>query len=363
MRILFVLPRIVSGGVERVTLNLAAELTKAGHECSLALRRARGELLDEARTVMDVHELARSGIHRFVPGLARLIKRGQATHVITAFSDVAALTWLALRMSGSHARWVHGVHNTHVPVTVRKGALGLPRYWLDSRFAGFVYHRADAIVAVSEGVRAEVIQRFRVPAARVQTIYNPVVPDSELVEAMTPLRPPDEPFNIVALGRLTRQKGFDLLIEAMAQVPGNWRLDIWGEGEDRSKLQALIDRHGLRERIHLPGYTAQPYSVLRHADLFVLSSRWEGFGMALAEALACQCQIIATDCPQGPREILDGGRYGHLVPSERPDALGAAIALVMSGRASIEPQLMLERARVFSCAQACAAWQSLLTTL
>lgn len=363
MRILFVLPRMVSGGVERVTLHLIAEFQRSGHECALALRRAFGEFLPEARALTSVYEVAPTGLYQFIPRLARLIRRWQPTHVVTAFADIGMLTLLAMRFAGTSARWVHGVHNTHAPVTARSGALGVTRYWLDSQFARFVYPRADAIVAVSEGVRDEIIRQFGMAPDRVHTIYNPVVPDSELQVVCKPRHGPAEPYTVAALGRLTRQKGFDILIEAMTQVPGNWHLEIWGEGEGRSRLQALIDRLGLHERIRLPGYTAEPYSILRRADLFVLSSRWEGFGMVLAEALACQCQVIAADCPQGPREILDGGRYGYLVPPERPDVLGIAIASVVGGHSSIEPWRMLERAKVFSCAQACVAWQSLLTTL
>lgn len=346
-----------------MTLSLIRGFQNNGHECALALRRAHGEFLDEAKSLCDVHELAPRGLYQFVPNLARLMRGLEPTHVITAFADVAVLTWMAMRIAKVNARWVHGVHNTHAAVTARAGALGGFRFWLDNHAAAFVYRHADRIVAVSDGVREEIIGRFHVAPERVITIYNPVVSGQELREVPVPRHDPAQPYSIVALGRLVRQKGFDLLIEAMTRVPGAWRLDIWGEGEDRHMLQALIDDRSLHDRIHLCGYTGDPFPILQRADLFVLSSRWEGFGMVLVEALACQCQIVSTDCPQGPREILESGKFGQLVPPGCSDALGEAVARAASGRAYVEPALMLLRAGAFSCKNSCSAWSSLLNAL
>jgi len=358
-----VLPRMVSGGVERVTLSLVRGFQQSGYECTLALRRAHGEFLDEARSLCDVHELAPRGLYQFVPNLARLMRSVEPTHVITAFADVAVLTWVAMRMARTKARWVHGVHNTHTPVTARAGGFGRLRFWLDNRAAAFVYRRADRIVAVSHGVREEIIDEFHVAPEHVAMIYNPVVSDQELWEVPEPRHDPAGPYYIVALGRLVREKGFDILVKAMPRVPGAWRLDIWGGGADRQMLQALIADHGLQDRIRLRGYTGEPFSVLRRADLFVLPSRCEGFGMALVEALACQCQVVATDCPYGPSEILEGGRLGQLVAPEQPDALGEAITRAASGRTHIDPAQLLRRAGTFSSARSWSAWHSLLSAL
>lgn len=362
MRILFVLPRMVSGGVERVTISLIRGFQHEGRDCALALRRAHGEFLDEARSLCVVHEIAAGGRHQFVPNLARLIRTWQPTHVVTAFDDVGALTWLAMRMARRRPCWVHGVHNTHAPITTRKGALGKPRYWLDNRVASFVYRHADAVVAVSEGVRNEILEWFHVASNRVTAIYNPVVPDDQLRDVPEPRHDPSEPFTIVAIGRLTRQKGFDVLIEAMRDVPQPWRLDIWGEGDERSNLKQLIARFGLESTIHLRGYATDPYVVLRSADLFVLPSRWEGFGNVLAEALACQCQIVATDCPHGPSEILLSGKLGRLVPVEDPSLLAAGIRDGIGKSATIAPHLLLDRAREFTQSTAAKKWEVVLTT-
>ncbi len=361
MRILFVLPRMISGGVERVTLSLIDEFLESGNECELVLRHARGELLDKARSLTAVHEVAPNGLHQFVPRLAELIRKWQPTHIVTAFADIAAMTWMAMRIAPSRARWIHGVHNTHASVTRPNGVWGGPRYWLDIRLASLVYHHADAIVAVSEGVRKEVVDWFQVPPDRVVTIYNPAVPEHQLCEVSEPRHSPDQPFTLVAIGRLTRQKGFDVLIEAMEDVPPPWQLDIWGDGEQRQRLQALITARGMAKAIHLRGHTFDAYSALRSADLFVLPSRYEGFGNVLVEALACQCQIIAADCPHGPREILQGGKLGQLVPVEDVTGLSKSIRRTITGTWRAAPSLLLDRARDFTNNKAARKWLQVMT--
>lgn len=362
MKVLFVLPRIVSGGVERVTLNLIRHFTADGVECTLALRRAHGELLDEARTLAHVEELAPDGLHQFIPGLSELMRTLRPSHVITAFSDVAFITWLAKRRARSDARWVHGVHNTHAAVVARKGMWGQLRHKLDNFVAGVVYRHADVTVAVSDGVRDEVLERPGVDPARVVTIHNPIVTEDQLRVVAEPRHATDRPFSIVSMGRLTRQKGFDVLIGAMAKVPQVWQLDIWGEGPERDRLEGLIASYGLGSVLRLRGHTDEPLDVLRRADLFVLPSRHEGLPTVLVEALACQCQIVAADCIHGPREILMNGRLGRLVPVEDVDSLADAIEAVRRGQSRTDPSLLLTRARDFTTKAAYAKWLGLLQT-
>jgi glycosyltransferase involved in cell wall biosynthesis len=360
VRILFVLPRIVSGGVERVTLNLIRQFAADGVECTLALRRAHGELLYEAHSLVRVVELAPNGLHQFVPGLSKLIRAWHPSHIITAFPDVAFMTWMAMRMSRSDAFWVHGVHNSHASIVARKGVVGKLRHLGENRIAGFVYRNSDATVAVSDGVRDEVLEWSGVDPARVVTIHNPIVTEGQLRIVAEPRHAVDEPFSIVAIGRLVRQKGFDILIRAMAKVPQPWRLDIWGEGPERDQLTSLIASHGLESMLQLRGYTDEPFEILRRADLFVLSSRHEGLPTVLVEALACQCQIVATECMHGPKEILLDGNLGRLVHVEDIESLADAIESVCCGRARTDPRSLLMRAGDFTTKVAYEKWCALL---
>jgi glycosyltransferase involved in cell wall biosynthesis len=352
---------MVAGGIERVTLSLMKEFLANGHACELALLKAYGEFLDEARLLVTVHELAPKGLGQFVPALAKLLKRTQPTHVISAFHDLAALAWAAIRFSRSRICWIHGAHSTHAPIVAAPGLRGALKYWATNRMAAkFVYQRANAIVAVSDGVRSEILESFHVDPSKVVTIYNPVVPNGFEIMQGEACHSPGQAFTIVALGRLVRQKGFDVLIEAMAKVPMPWQLDIWGEGPDRPLLEKMIAERNMASAIRLRGHTANPFGALASADLFVLSSRYEGLGNVLIEALACACHIVATDCPHGPREILLDGRLGSLVPPENPDALAEAIIREIKGEMPIDGDLRRERIEEFTVTAASRRWLSLL---
>lgn len=358
-RVLFVLPRMISGGVERVTVNLMAALIASGEECALALRRSHGELLGEARALVEVTELAADGMQSFVPRLAARIREWKPTHVVTAFADVGLLTLAALRLAGSDAPLIHGVHDSHGPEVAKSGLAGRVRHAATNVMAGGVYRHAAAIITVSNGARQELLARFNVDPDRVRTIYNPVVEARHLEPRAVETR---NVVRMVAVGRLARQKGFDILVAAAAALRRDrpWSLDIYGEGPERPKLESGITRFGLADRVALRGYTSSPMECMRAADLFVLSSRHEGLPTVLIEALACQAQIVATDCRHGPREILEEGQLGQLVPVEDPIALAEALERAMDGAFWVEPRLLRQRAQDFAVDASLSAWRRVL---
>jgi glycosyltransferase involved in cell wall biosynthesis len=220
----------------------------------------------------------------------------------------------------------------------------------------FTYRRAACLVA-----QTATTARLYEPLApgRVRVIPNPVVvpgPGGDV---------PRDGRTIVAVGRLHRLKGFDVALRAMAALPAEmagWRLVVLGEGPERAPLEALRAALGLAGRIELPGQVADPSSWLRAADIFLLSSRAEGFPNVLCEAMAAGLPAVATDCPSGPADIVTPEVDGLLVPAEDPAAMAAALARLIAApdlrrRFAQRAPDVLER---YSLAAVLAQWELIL---
>jgi len=192
-----------------------------------------------------------------------------------------------------------------------------------------LYRHADALVVQSSALRDWA--RGVAVSARVDIIPNPVNP--EFNGSARGVGRQESSYTVVAMGRLVQVKGFDLLIEAFARCAGKhpeWSLVILGEGEERSNLESLIVAKGLQDRVRLAGQVPRPSHILGQAELFVLSSRFEGFPNALMEAMACKLAVISTDCPNGPRDIVRDGVDGLLVPPDDVDALAKGMDRLMA---------------------------------
>ncbi|GAB4348869.1 MAG: glycosyltransferase [Immundisolibacter sp.] len=264
------------------------------------------------------------------PAIADYLRRERPAALLSASHYVNLGALWGRELAGTGTRLVIS-QRTQLSVAITNSRLPLLRRrpllaWMTRRY----YPRADAIVAVSDGVADDLATVARLPRERVQTVYNPTdldfiarraaeaAPHPWLEDGGAPV--------IVAVGRLAAQKDFGTLLHAFARlrVQRPARLLILGEGRLRPSLEALARALGIAGDVALPGYAENPFAALARARLFVLSSRYEGLPGALIQALACGCPVVSTDCPSGPREILDGGRYGRLVPVGDADALAAA---------------------------------------
>jgi glycosyltransferase involved in cell wall biosynthesis len=327
-RLAFFLPGLYDGGAERIMLNLAKGVASRGYSVDLVLARAEGPFLNQVPDSVRLVDLKASRVLSSTPALVRYLRQERPKALLSIlYANIVAL-W-ARRIAGIPQRVILGEHNTLS--SVAKGEND-PRWHLYPVVAKWFYPWADGIIAVSGGVADDLAQTIKIPRERINVIYNPIVTqdlfDKSKVLMEHPWFKSGEPPVLLAVGRFTEQKAFDVLIRAFAQVSKNHRvrLIILGEGEERPDLEALIREYALEEEISMPGFVTNPYSYMAHAAAFVLSSRWEGLPTVLVEAMALGVPIISTDCPSGPREILLDGKYGKLVPVDDPFALADAIA-------------------------------------
>ncbi|MHB0971392.1 MAG: glycosyltransferase [Thermoanaerobaculia bacterium] len=326
-RIAIVLPNLDVGGAQLVMLTIADVLCRRGVEVDIVVGRG-GPLRDRvpsASRLIDVHA---SGAFAMTRGIAGYLRRERPASMLSALDHTNIAALVARRIARVPLRAFASVHSDPEGTGANVSTL---RHRLVLALMRVVYPWADGIVAVSNGVADSVVRRTGVPRSRVHVIYNPVVTDDLLRKAAAPVNHrffgAGAPPVIVAVGRLTPAKDFETLIRAFARVRSQReaKLVILGEGETRKPLENLIAALGLAEDIDLPGYVENPYPFLAAASLVVLSSRWEGFGNVLAEAMACAARIVSTDCPSGPSEILEAGRWGSLVPPADTNALAEAI--------------------------------------
>jgi len=216
----------------------------------------------------------------------------------------------------------------------------------------WLYPKATRVSAISNGVKENLLS-FGISPCKIKVIYNPQ-PLQELYELATefsPIQIKQDASILITVGRLVDQKDHDTLIKAFEKVKRKIDacLYIIGDGPNRKKLENLAQTLALVDDIRFMGWQPNPFALLKQADLFVLSSRFEGFGNVIVEAMACGLPVVTTDCPSGPREILRGGEIGALVPVGDVDALAQAITTLLSNRQTLTQyaQKSQDRAKEF----------------
>ena len=262
---------------------------------------------------MRLVDLGAGRVLRSVPRLVRYLRRTRPRVLLSAMEHANLVGLWSRRLSGVPVRAVASVHAAFPPQFLEsQRGWGRLVLWLAWR----AYRQADAVVAVSRGVADDLLHKVGLPADRVHVIHNPIVFPALAARAAEPLDDPwfaaGQPPVVLGVGRLEAQKDFGTLIRAVARLVRDRpvRLRLLGEGPQRPALEALVRECGLDAVVQLPGFVENPFAHMRRARVVVLSSVFEGFGNVLVEAMACGTPVVSSDCPSGPSEILDGGRFG-----------------------------------------------------
>lgn len=382
----FLIADLNVGGVQKTTLSLAGALAARGNRVDLVVLKPGGALSDQVPdNVRTVHLRPAMGLSArlralladpmalplmirpvllakrasqtlpFLPDIARYLRESQPDAVLSATPHLNLEAIWARRLAGVTTRLL--VSERSAP----SQKLPISKNWRHRHLPPLIRHAypmADVIVSVSQALGDDLSAVTGLPRELVRTIYNPVVGADIERKARAkvdhPWLQPDQPPVIMGVGRLTDQKDFPTLLRAFARVRAqrDARLVILGGAKDQDKsverqaqLQKMAGELGVAGDVDLPGFVKNPYAYLSRAALFVLSSRFEGLPGAMIQALACGCPVVSTDCPTGPAEILDNGRYGPLVRMGDDRAMAEAIVRTLD--APLPKAILQQRAADF----------------
>jgi glycosyltransferase involved in cell wall biosynthesis len=336
-KVAILLPSLKFGGAERVSLNLAREMKRMGVEVDILLMSKEGELLEEALSEFAVYDLDCDRTYKLPILLLRYLYNNQPSALISNFWKLnlcAGLIKLAFPFC-KVLLWEHSPPSRAPFAPV----------WLYRLTASLLYQFSDQIVAVSNGVRDDILKCTIGLARKTKTIYNPITPPEDGLVCLDSVKK-ITPAQIISVGRLAKEKNPVLLINAFAalleRIDAN--LLIVGDGELRKELEHLCVCLNIESRVTFYGYSSKPYEQILGSDLLVLSSDLEGLPSSVVEALYCGLSIVSTDCPCGPRELLMDDEYGSLVPMNDATALAQAMEFeLLNRRSPVKQQLGAQR--------------------
>jgi len=327
-RIAILLRDLSGGGAERSMINIANGLASKGVDVDLVLFRAEGEFKRYVAESVNIVSLDTTTVgvktFRAVLPLARYFRKCAPDHILTTLEATTIVASCALRLVSNCPKMLIRVATTFGNER---------RAFVRGALIGAIYRKhAGCFVVNSKGSKEDLNRSLDIPNAQISVVYNAI--DLKMIASMSHEPPLYENWLernskfVLNIGRLTVAKRQDCLIRAFSKIPYETGLSllILGEGPLREELESLVRQLGLQDKVFMPGFVNNPYVYLARASVFVLSSQYEGMPTVLLEALTCGCPVVSTDCPAGPDEILEGGKWGELTPVDDPVALAGAIS-------------------------------------
>jgi glycosyltransferase involved in cell wall biosynthesis len=346
-RLAFLLPHMWGGGAERVALRLIDDFIAKGYAVDLVLMKAEGKLLTLLPPQVRIIDLGTPRIRDVIAPLVRYLRATPLDGIQVSMWPLTVVGVLAHRIARSKARIVL---SEHITLSRQYRHFNGFRRGLQRASIRFTYPLADARIAVSEQAADDLASVSGIRRNSVTVVYNPVERPAAAGSDDTAARKVwgDASTKIISVGSLKAQKNQALLIEAFALLRRKRpaRLVILGEGDLRPELEALIVARGLAGDVVLPGFFVDPWPFYATAQVFALSSDYEGYPLVMLEAMRSGLSIASTDCESGPREILDGGTYGRLVPCGDPAALAQGLADALDH--PVDPAALQQRAEALS---------------
>lgn len=335
-------------GVDRLIQHLVPAISGRGYPVEVLKIMGHGPHLEELPPGVRLIELETKHVYTSFPALVRYLKRSRPAVMMTDKDRVNRTAILARACSRVATRLVVSSGTT---ISIDLAHRGPYERLLQRLSMGKLYRLADKVIVPSQGVAEDMAAYTGLPIDRIEVVLCPVVPE-ELFSQPQP-RPdhpwfqPGEPPVILGVGELGPRKDFTTLVRAFAIVRSHrpCRLVIIGRGKLHDDLIALANELGVNRDVDLPGFKPTPYRYMAHAAVFAFTSLWEGNPFVLPEALAVGTPVVATDCPSGPREVLQNGRYGHLVTVGDVNALADAILKTL--QAPLPADTLREAARPY----------------
>ncbi|WP_417898874.1 glycosyltransferase [Bacillus haimaensis] len=333
--IAFFIPVLTFGGAEKVIITLANGFAELDYRVDLVLVNKNGQLLTSVSPKVNLVDLGAKKTFFSIWKLRSYLKHEEPHVLLSALDNANIIASAAIRLAKVKTRHIISLH------TNLKQSYLKPRTTMHHIYPGlmrWLFPYASGYVAVSKCVAEESGEFLGIPSGNIDVIYNPVIDNSITSNAMEALSHPwlgnDQFFTIVSVGRIFEAKDYPTLLYAFSKVHSertNARLIILGDGKTsiKKEMHEIIDRLKLQDVVDLYGFAPNPYTFIKRASLFVLTSRWEGFGNVLVEALHLGTPVVSTNCKCGPEEILKNGEFGKLVDVGDRNGLASAILQYM----------------------------------
>lgn len=329
IKLLFILPSMRGGGAEKVISTLLQHLEKDKFDLNLALIEKEGKFLDDIPSHVNIIDLNSKRVRN---SLFKIIKTINLIKPNIVFSTLGHLNLFISIIRPFLSKKIIFIGRESNTVSIINKEERFP-FLLNFLYKNF-YNNFEQIVAQAEYMKKDLIKNYQIKEEKIKVINNPI--DFKKIEKLSKesseILFDKTKINLLAVGRLSYQKGFNTLIDILNKLDEKYTLTILGEGPDKKDLENKIKELNLEKRVNLLGFKNNPYIYMKQADIFVLSSRYEGFPNVVLEACACEMPVVAFDCPGGTNEILKNNEIGYLVKCQDKEDFIKQLKLISQER-------------------------------